>query len=616
MIPEERLLELLEQADQGQSVHYAFEKRGFLNLDRVLPFLCVYRGEDAATASLLSAEAAYLLLPPGRGRSASRLVRELAIFLRKSFGRGAVLELWSGPPSRNPSPAPRFVVHTGRHPDDRQLAEVLVERLERIKTKPRVDLEIGRPHPADLPPLLSAATAEDLGCLVLGLEVEPMYLEPVSGEPYPMLLRNFRRNLGRALRQTFFEFTQRYTQHRPAHYHSLGQRALVRAVWEVDRRLEEIASSFSFLLQVTPVNAHEAWLAFRRSGFQQEPRFIYRPFPQDPILLRRELHKIPIEKVEDPTLAQLFLDKHAQLDVKIAMLSNRNRRDFLYGSFQLYGEVEPWLSRLARRLLSVLERGSQKPPAARMDAQDFAREARREVARYRQKYDGFLAEVEVREDLGPSILADEGHLFIGAQASVAEDQLMPLLHHEVGTHLVTYYNGQAQPLRLMKLGMPGYLEFQEGLAVLAEHLTGGLNRDRLRILAARVLAVEAITRGAGFLETFERLRRACSLPARLLFWTTMRACRGGGFTKDAAYLRGLVDVLDHLSAGGELEPLYVGKFGRQHLPLVRELRSRGVVCDPPLLPRFLRQKEAQQRLRRLRQGGPVEVLLGLASTRS
>ena len=37
--------------------------------------------------------------------------------------------------------------------------------------------------------------------------------------------------------------------------------------------------------------------------------------------------------------------------------------------------------------------------------------------------------------------------------------------------------------------MAGYEELQEGLAVLAEYLVGGLNRTRMQQLAARVLAI-------------------------------------------------------------------------------------------------------------------------------
>ena len=40
--------------------------------------------------------------------------------------------------------------------------------------------------------------------------------------------------------------------------------------------------------------------------------------------------------------------------------------------------------------------------------------------------------------------------------------------------------------------------------------------------------------------------------------------RGGGLTKVALYLRGLVEILDHIGGGGELEPLLVGKVAVEY----------------------------------------------------
>ena len=96
-----------------------------------------------------------------------------------------------------------------------------------------------------------------------------------------------------------------------------------------------------------------------------------------------------------------------------------------------------------------------------------------------------------------------GRLLIPETAAIRVERVEPLLHHEVGTHVVTYQNGARQPLTLLTIGLPGYDETQEGLAVLAEYLTGGLDPRRLRVFAARVVAVGKMLDGAGFLEIFE-----------------------------------------------------------------------------------------------------------------
>ena len=111
----------------------------------------------------------------------------------------------------------------------------------------------------------------------------------------------------------------------------------------------------------------------------------------------------------------------------------------------------------------------------------------------------------------------------------AENRVEPLLHHEVGTHVVTYQNGARQPLTLLTIGLPGYDETQEGLAVLAEYLIGGLDPRRLRVLAARVVAIGKMLDGAGFLEIFESLRRDHRIPARTAWNIAIRVVVGGRF---------------------------------------------------------------------------------------
>jgi uncharacterized protein (TIGR02421 family) len=183
-----------------------------------------------------------------------------------------------------------------------------------------------------------------------------------------------------------------------------------------------------------------------------------------------------------------------------------------------------------------------------------------------------------------------------------------LLHHEVGTHVVTYQNGARQPLTLLTIGLPGYDETQEGLAVLAEYLVGGLDPRRLRVLAARVVAVDKMLRGADFLEIFESLRAEHRIPTKTAWSIAIRVMIGGGSVKDAIYLRGITRILDALAEGSTLEALLVGKLALDHIALVQELLDRGVLVEPWIRPRWLDVPGAQERLRRLRTGVAVTDL--------
>ena len=84
-------------------------------------------------------------------------------------------------------------------------------------------------------------------------------------------------------------------------------------------------------------------------------------------------------------------------------------------------------------------------------------------------------------------------------------------------------------------------------------------------------------------------------------------------TKDAVYLRGLVQTLKYFADGGGLEPLLIGKIAAEHIPMIRELRWRQVLSEPTLRPRYLSDPEAVARLEQLRSGVTVLDLLGSQS---
>ena len=150
---------------------------------------------------------------------------------------------------------------------------------------------------------------------------------------------------------------------------------------------------------------------------------------------------------------------------------------------------------------------------------------------------------------------------------------------------------------------------QEGLAVLAELLVGGLSRPRLRTLAARVVAAKAVEDDATFVDTFRLLTRDLGVGPRAAFRVALRVHRGGGLTKDAIYLRGLLRVLELVRITADLAPLYVGKIGLHHLPFVEELRYRKVLCTDTLTPAYLGTDLAAHLLGRIRSGAALADLI-------
>jgi uncharacterized protein (TIGR02421 family) len=413
------------------------------------------------------------------------------------------------------------------------------------------------------------------------------------------------------LKKAFFAFALEHTNVRPQHYFSLGRSSLPQRVWNVDRQLAEISGQFKFLLLVTPVNAERSWHDFAESGYRAEPAFQYRPLHVDPLLLKRRLMRIATERIEDPALAHLLRQTQDELDRQITMLSDIGTRRFLPGSLQVFGGVEPSLAELARTILRrlperELEMSEKNDP---VDAGTFARLAAREIRYYRRQWQTFTAQAIVRDDIYSGLLSTGGDLLIGRETSIAGPRAEALLQHEIGTHLVTYYNGLAQPLRLLKVGLAGYDGLQEGLAVLSEYLVGGLGRGRMRTLAARVIATEQMIHGTPFSAAFRVLTQRHGFEPRNAYTIVLRVYRGGGLTKDTLYLRGLVEILQYFGKNGEVEPLLLGKLAVDHIPVVKELLLRGILKPPPLRPRYLESPLALQRLERLRGGCTVLDLL-------
>ena len=280
----------------------------------------------------------------------------------------------------------------------------------------------------------------------------------------------------------------------------------------IDARLAEIERSVNLLLNTTPVNAAEAWVDFERSDFGTVPTLRLRALDFEPDLVRRDLYDLEIESVADPALHTLFRSKRDEIARQVTALEDRDTSRFLYASLQLYGGIARPLASAAEQLLDTIP--AQSPNTQTVTARVFADAARAEVDRYRAVYPDFPAHIEVRDDVS-DLMVSFGRLLIPEAAAFRADRVEPLLHHEVGTHVVTYQNGARQPLSLLRVGLPGYDETQEGLAVLAEYLAGGLDPRRLRVLAARVVAVDRMLTGAGFLEIFESLRAEHRMPRGL-----------------------------------------------------------------------------------------------------
>ena len=373
----------------------------------------------------------------------------------------------------------------------------------------------------------------------------------------------------------------------------------------IDARLAELEHDVNILLNTSPVNAAEAWADFERSDFGTVPTLRLKPLDFEPDLVLRDLYDLEVETVDDPALHALFRAKRDEIARQVTALADRDTTRFLHGSLLLYGGGSPSLVTEAEELLASIP--VMPPSTSSVTAGAFAEAARAEFDRYQAIQPDFPVNVEVRDDVS-ELMVSFGRLLIPETAAIRADRVEALLHHEVGTHVVTYQNGARQPLSLLTIGLPGYDETQEGLAVLAEYLTGGLDPRRLRVLAARVVAIDMLLRGADFLEVFDTLRGQHSMAPRTAWSVAIRVWVAGGNVKDAIYLRGIAQLLEAIADGIDLDLLLVGKLALVHIPLIQDLLDREVLHPPWVQPRWLDVPGAQDRLRRLREGASVTDL--------
>jgi uncharacterized protein (TIGR02421 family) len=599
---------------QDRCVRLSLPKWGWLYIDRRLPFLFLHRSpaeqRSFGTELLTLSEASALVIPDDPDQLDShRLLFDTLVEELAEEDRFLVVELSSGEvtdvekPGR-PVPVVRIEIVADLDAD-RELVRSLSEALELIEVlDQKATVVRSRKRPGD-----SDWTERRSGITKLDLVIEPVWVNPETREPFPIVLRDFREALSTALKKGAWFFCRNETSREVVHYEELGRHEVLEEDWLVDRELSRIAARFEFLLDITPVNPRAAYRELRESGWSKPPEFHYRRLRFDPEVAKGELYRIPLDEVEDATLHYLFREKRAELARTLSMLEQRNTPDFVYSSLQHYGPVTDELLDQALAMLRLLPAGkvkSRKGPGG-VDAEGFAKLARAELASYREHFAGLTSAVEIRPEI-TSLMVSGGNLYVPIDLYIPEGRIEALLHHEVGTHVVTWGNGKSQRLAQLHTGFAGYDELQEGLAVLAEYFVGELSDARMRLLAGRAVAVRRLIEGAEFLDIFHELR-GHEFTAQQAFTITMRVCRSGGLTKDAVYLRGLVRVLDYLGRGGDLDLLFTGKITEAHVGLVRELIRRRILQKPPLRPRYLDFPEAKSRLQKIRGGATVLDLI-------
>jgi uncharacterized protein (TIGR02421 family) len=591
-----------------------------VHIDRPLPFLVLNRDPGSAISlarRVATITASNVVWPadPGADAAAASAIADVLVVLRRDFPSFLLASIHDlaadaslGGESARLEPF-RFVLGASQDAP----AQAAARQLQAALSKICIDLREPVIEWTDHAPVDSGAHAqlEDIeGISRVSLGLPQIHRVPGGKRIYPQIFHELETRVLDALLQAFAAFVDATTprgddtQERARPHRSLGRSRYIEAAVEVDRELGRISRSFDFLLGVSPINSMQAYEQYEAGKRANEPQFRYRPLSVNPDLAKRDLYAIDLRAVEDPVIETLFREKQQDLDQQLMMLQRRNTPGFRYVSLLQYGGVEQPLLEQARAILAhVGPEEACRAPAGTVDCEGIRQAAETMIARYRHKVPEFKSAVVcLREDIPPGLMVSGESLLVATTTRMTRARLDALLQHEVGVHLLTCINGNQQGLGIFGTGLAGYEGVQEGLGVFAEFVSGGLTVARLRLLAARVLVVDAMLGGAGFIDCHRLLHGDHGFTSLRAFNIVARIFRSGGLTKDAIYLRGFNQVFAFVASGRVLDPFWFGKIAEQHVPVVEELHARGILRLPVATPEFLARPEARRTIAAIRDG--------------
>ena len=342
---------------------------------------------------------------------------------------------------------------------------------------------------------------------------------------------------------------------------------------KLDKALVNLVSDIDILNAIGPLNYREQRQQFVDQHYSANPQFVYREHKIDPFLLKRKLFNLPIESIDNPDLYRIYADVIDSYVDKVDQYKSLGTPEFLYDSLRYYGEPSEKDVRNAQFILHLpIEDLSEEKVLGVNEItvllQDFAKA---EDYQYELIHDATMI---------ANALVSGTKVKINSAAELGLTDAKALAHHELGVHLLTTLNGQAQPLKILSLGCPMNTMTQEGLAIFAEYQAGFMTVKRLRTLALRVLAVDSMIREKNFRNTFLLLKEQYGVAESLAFTITARVYRGGGFTKDYLYLQGFHQVLNLFPVEPNFNRLLVGKTSIKYLGEISRLIDQGILLEP------------------------------------
>lgn len=348
-------------------------------------------------------------------------------------------------------------------------------------------------------------------------------------------------------------------------------------IFEIDANLDRLVKKIELLSYVNPLNIEKEKNQFFASKYTLDPQFRYPKLKFTPYKLHRLFFSQRLERIADDQIRTMYKEIIYYYSNMVQCIETIGQpKKFHYNSLRVYGSPTEKDVENARFILHFANeplRDDMKKTYTPEDAEAY-------FETFSQRYD-FPLNIKFSTHIAADAMVSNAtqSLLIKRNAKFSENQMLTLANHEIGVHLVTTYNAMEQPLKIFSNGFPKNVETQEGLAVFSEYMSGALTLKRLKELAYRVLASDSLIKGYTFSDTFDLIHGKYKLDRNEAFSITLRAHRGGGFTKDRLYLSGLRKIYKRYQRGESMDVLLSGKVSMDYEGAIIHLGALGLAKE-------------------------------------
>lgn len=344
-----------------------------------------------------------------------------------------------------------------------------------------------------------------------------------------------------------------------------------KSLLEIDRNLDVLVREIDVLNYLNPLNIEQEKKKFFTSKFSEDPVFNYRKLKFDPYTLQRQFFSQRLEDIPDEDIYKLYHDtiyEYSGLIQCVATVGKGNK--FFYNSLRMFGTPTERDVKNAKFILHFHKEEDAEEMVPRYNAD----QAQAYFQAFGEQYPFKFRIRQSNSITGAAMALNSRELVVKKNRKFSDNDLKILSNHEIGVNMLTTFNGLEQPLRIFSHGFANNHPTQAGLGILSEYMSDCLSLKRVKELAYRVLAADSLIKGYTFSDTFDLLFSKYKLDRETSWLITLRAHRGGGFTKDHQYLSGLKKVYDYYSSGKDLGLLLTGKVALEDVDLIENLQQK------------------------------------------